>query len=552
MVIAAVVMTAALTGTNASAQTLGGRSEVYAGSELESYLRYLQTLGKSQPTVWSLRGLSPSEIDALAPIDSAHPWSARYDFGKQTRTGLQVDYVRPTMGFVLNSSYPFGGNDGPIWVGKGVTSWAQTGVSARWGPFSAKLAPIAFRAGNQSFALMANGQVGNLIFADGQLPGEIDRPQRFGNAPYARIDPGESTLRVDVAGIAAGISTASNWWGPTVEFPYILGNNSGGFPSAFVGTSKPVNIGIGHAHGRVVYGYLDQSPYSSVTGKDYFESYLSPGKRRFMAGLVGILQIRGAPGLEIGGMRFFHSAMDSSGITSKDISLPWQNLLKSRIKPEDTTVFGDDRSLRENQLASIFFRWAPPGNGLDFYGEYGREDFSANIHDFLLEPDHSSTVNLGFRKAWMKSGGTMNAARAEFFSYEAPAGTRTRGEGLIYLHQPLRQGHTYRGQMLGANTGAGSGSAQLFALERYTTGGRIKGFFSRVTQREVSAREEPYSSGPALRKPEDVQFSLGTELARFIGPFDVTGRLVLTSEANRYFASDKSNANFVLIVRQGF
>jgi hypothetical protein len=34
----------------ASAQTqmVGGRNEVFAGSDLESYLRYLQTVGKSQ------------------------------------------------------------------------------------------------------------------------------------------------------------------------------------------------------------------------------------------------------------------------------------------------------------------------------------------------------------------------------------------------------------------------------------------------------------------------------------------------------------------------
>src|SRR6476620_59293 len=54
----------------AAAQTGGGRSEVFAGSEFESYLRYLQTLGKSKPTVWTIRSLEPSQNEAISPTDS--------------------------------------------------------------------------------------------------------------------------------------------------------------------------------------------------------------------------------------------------------------------------------------------------------------------------------------------------------------------------------------------------------------------------------------------------------------------------------------------------
>ena len=80
----------------------------------------------------------------------------------------------------------------------------------------------------------------------------------------------------------------------------------------------------------------------------------------------------------------------------------------------------------------------------------------------------------------------------------------------------------------------------------------MKGFFSRVTQGEISLRLPAYDDGPPLENPTDVQYSLGAELSRFIGPFDVTGRTVITSEANRHFLQDKSNLNFALIIRQGF
>ncbi len=533
------------------AQSSGGHGEVFVGSEFESYLRYLQTLGKSQPSVWSIRHLSPGQLDALAPSDTLHPWARRYDFSKPAKTGIVLEFVRPTVGVIANTGYPFGSNDGAIWAGKGMTTWAQAGFTIRMGPVTGTFAPIAFRAANSDFEIMDNGQIGDLKYADGQFPTEIDKPQRFGTGPYSRFDFGESTLRIDLAGIGAGVSSANQWWGPAIDFPYILGNNAGGFPHAFIGTSKPASIGFGTVHGRLVYGQLLQSQYSPVGGRDYFESYLRPGRVRFMAGAVGTMTIKGLRGLEFGGGRFFHAATDSTGFKLADFKLPLQNLLKSRIAAEGDTVFGDDRSLLQNQLASIFFRWAPPSMGIELYGEYGREDFSSDIRDFMLQPDHSSTINLGFRKAWLK-GTRINAVRAEIFNYSSPASGRTRGEGLIYLHQPLQQGHTFRGQMLGSNVGAGSGSAQLFAVERFTSGGKMKGFFTRVTQGEISLRLPPYEEGPRLENPIDVQYSLGAELSRFVGPFDVSGRAILTSEKNRHFLEDKGNLNLALTIRQGF
>ena len=148
----------------ARSQTLGGQAEVYAGSEFESYLRYLQTLGKSRPGVWSIRPLSPAQLDALMPSDSVHPWASRYDFGTHHPKGFYYEFVRPTTGVIMNTSYPWGGNDGAIWAGKGVTAWAQAGVMMRYGPLSASIAPIAFRAANTSFPLMNNNHTGVLAY----------------------------------------------------------------------------------------------------------------------------------------------------------------------------------------------------------------------------------------------------------------------------------------------------------------------------------------------------------------------------------------------------
>ena len=524
----------------------GGRNEVFAGSELESYLRLLQTLGKSESYPWSIRSFSPAEVDRLAASDTTHPWSHRYDLGRrQQASGFQWDYVRPHVAFYLNSAFPYGGNDGAVWAGKGLTTSFQTGISARWGPLSAIIAPVAFRAENQSFPLFRNGEIGRLSFADGQFPLALDRPQRYGTQPYSQVDLGQSTVRLDWLGVAAGVSTANQWWGPTDNYPYILGNNAAGFPHVFVGTSHPANLLFASLHARVVYGQLDQSAYSSVTGPDFFRSFSEPGKKRYMAGLVATLLPRGAPGLEIGGGRFFHAARDSTGFGSHVLGLPFQSLFK---KQENNTGAEDITSLRDNQLASLFLRWAPPGTGFDVYGEYGREDYSADNRDLILEPDHEATVNIGFRKAWA-SGGVMRVLRGEVFNYESPAGDRTREEGRVYLHGVLRQGHTNRGQLLGSDVAPGSGGAQTLAFDRYTTSGRMTAFVTRAVTHEVRTL---YRSGAAAGNTVDEINSIGLEGLRFIGPFDVMARLVLAVDLDRNFLADRANGNFVLGVRQNF
>ena len=61
-----------------------------------------------------------------------------------------------------------------------------------------------------------------------------------------------------------------------------------------------------------------------------------------------------------------------------------------------------------------------------------------------------------------------------------------------------------------------------------------------------------YKTGPMKQHAVDVQFTLGAELTRFVGPFDFTGKIALTRELNRYLENDATNANFALGIRQAF
>jgi hypothetical protein len=522
-----------MTKAVSQAQNVGGRSEIFAGSDLERYLRYLQTLGLVGSYPWTIRDFSPLETDSLVPRSSAHPWSARYDLAARARGGgVDADMVRPTAGVRFNSTFPFGSNDGAIWAGRGLTEAFQAGLRTRWRALSLTIAPIVFRAENTAFQLMPNGASGTLAFGDRQYPFRVDRPQRFGTRPYSVFDPGESALRLDTRLIAAGISTAEQVWGPADLYPFILGNNAAGFPHVFVGSGMPWNLWIGHLQTRLVYGQLAQSAYSSAGPE---------GKHRFMSGLIMTFQPRPVPGLELGASRFFHTPWPTGGPTWSDFRIPIEGFFKRALK---TAKSGDDNA---NQLASIYARWQLPHSGFEFYGEFGREDHNWDYRDFILEPDHSAAHMFGFRKVWMGNPVHMLALRGEMIDMRLNTLTRTRDiGGGYYLNATVPQGHTERGQLLGANVTAGSGAGANIALERYDPGGRWTIAWTRTV---IDTLGTYYSSGIRPSKAPEAQHAIGAEVVRFRGPLDLRAGLTAVYDFNRYFAYDAFNLNAEVGVR---
>jgi len=377
-----------------------GPRHVMVGSDDENYLRYLQDAGVAEEYPWSLREFSQKELAILAVARGSHPWSGRGVYKDYRPSIFSFEFLPLSVVFRYNTAFPYGSNDGAVWAGRGLTSAIDLGFAFRAGPLSVTFNPIAFRSENQSFQLQASGEAGTNPLADPLFPNAIDRPQRFGTGPYSRVDPGESTVRLDLFGLAAGISTANMGWGPMEIYPYIIGANAAGFPHAFVGTSTPLPIWIGKIHGRLYWGRLDQSDFSPVSGTSYYSSELESGTKRFMSGAVAIFQPRGVSGLELGAARFFHSVWPRSGIPRSYFTKPFQALLKNSLSGSGGFVGGTDAGVGDNQLASAFARWVFPGSGFELYGEYGREDHSANLRDFIQEPDHSRTYGVGFRKVF--------------------------------------------------------------------------------------------------------------------------------------------------------
>ncbi len=527
------------------------RSELFVNTPAESYLRYLQTVGQVPLYPWSARAFSQRELDRLVPADTVkHVWRSRYVNDSRRSGAFRYGIVDPSSAIRYNSTFAYGTNDGPIWAGRGITSAAQMGFFVRWRPIALTVAPMVFRSENQAFEIIPTGRTGQAAFGD-PLFGGVDRPQRFGDKPYSQMDPGQTTLRIDLPFVAAGISTANQAWGPGQELPVILGNNAAGFPHFFVGTSEPLNILIGTLHGKVIWGELTQSAFSAVTGPSSYVSRAEPGTKRFATGFVVVGHPRGLTGLEIGGSRFFHSIWPRSGIPSSYLTKFLQGFIKKNIASDrlvDPRFPGGDgaKGISDNQLISVFGRWVLPHSGFELHGEYGRDDHSYDLRDLTQEIDHARVYSLGARKVFQSRPTVLTAGRFEIMNFQLPHLVRFRGEGEIYVHGLIRQGHTVKGQLLGADVGVGTGAGSTVAVDRFTPGGRWTASWTRVLRRENG---NYLLLGVRNPRSIDVSHALGFETTRFMNGFDVNAGLNLVYEFNRDYKRDAINLNALVGVR---
>lgn len=495
-------------------------AEVFAGSEIEEYVRLLQISGLTNPYPWSVRSFGPEDLRRLSPAASGHPWAEHYDPEPDTLSSA-FTLIAPTVTGVLNSAFPYGSNDGPVWAGKGLTGSLTAGFAVHYRALTAIVAPTFIAAQNAGFELTPNGLSGDSVFRDFRNPREIDLPQRPGDGAFANVDPGQSTVRVDYAGLAAGFSTANQHWGPAREYPVILGNNAAGFPHVFVGTSLPRDLWVGTLHGRVMWGSLAQSEYSPMEDGD---------QRRLMTGFIATFSPRVPSGLEVGIGRFYHIAWPEEGVGTDEIRRPFETFFKRNIPQADQRA--------ENQLASVHARWALPEAGFELYGEFGREDHNHDLRDLILEPDHISAYVLGFQRVWRQDDERWWVLGGEVTNSEVSHLQRVRPQAPFYLHGLLRQGHTQKGQLLGSPAVYG-GSGSILSIGHYHPGGRVSFFVERTLRGEPSGVTDPDSGGPRL----DVQLSSGVESISFWRNLEISGGVSGILNLNRGYSRDVFNLN---------
>jgi len=110
-----------------------------------------------------------------------------------------------------------------------------------------------------------------------------------------------------------------------------------------------------------------------------------------------------------------------------------------------------------DQYTSFYARWLFTKAQAEVYFEYGLNDNSVNLKDFIGSPDHSRAYIFGLRKMIPING---HADQHILFSGEITQLSQSvdrivRDAGGWYVHTEVTQGQTYEGQVLGAGTGSG-------------------------------------------------------------------------------------------------
>jgi hypothetical protein len=139
----------------------------------------------------------------------------------------------------------------------------------------------------------------------------------------------------------------------------------------------------------------------------------------------------------------------------------------------------DLRSIEDNAMFALFGRYALPSVRLEVFVEWAHETGYTGLFDLLREPDQSQAYVIGFQKL-TPVGAHFLRLYAEATHLETAEPLRAgRGAITFYIHGSIPQGHTHRGQMLGAWIGPGS-DAQTIGLELLKTKWRGELYMERV------------------------------------------------------------------------
>lgn len=374
-----------------------------------------------------------------------------------------------------NTHHAYGWNDGSMIPAKGYQTQLSFGASYKKGLFSFQLRPEFVYAYNPYFSTFPSKQIDNIWYAYREvITNVIDAPERFGYKRYLKFFPGQSHLQFNYKKVSLGVSTESLWWGPGIRNSLLMSNNAPGFPHLSFHSSKPVTSPIGSFEWQLIGGLLKSSnilPDDTSRRLNGLLMYRPKSfEDRYINGLVMTWQPKWTQGLFLGVSRVFYQHRSELKPTLDSYLPVIGKFFKKNLPTED--------ALKRDQLASFFFRLILPKEKAEVYGEFGRNDHSYNLTDFLLQPEHSRAYIIGLSKVFE---GRKKALQVygEMTTLQMPSTMLIRAEESWYVHYQVREGYTNRGQVIGAGIGPG-GSSQIIGLKWLSGFNRTGLSFERV------------------------------------------------------------------------
>jgi hypothetical protein len=433
---------------------------------IEDYYRRAQLLGITDTSVsFTVRPIQPRYINSgyTSPF-YPDTTESRYNMigGENSWVSengkLKTSLLPLVFQTQFNTHHPYGWNDGAMIPAKGLQTLISAGIFLQYGPLTFQFRPEIIAAANSNFDNW-NSKHYDVFFARYyDIYNNIDLPVQFGAAQYDQVYWGQSSLRFNYKSVSFGISTENLWWGPGIRNSLLMSNTAPGFKHLTFNTMRPIKTVIGSFEGQVIGGRLENSEFGPLTPDHYFHginlNVPKPNNWRYLAGAIITWQPKWIPGLFLG----FDQSSQTYGVNLHSITdyLPLFSSIKKINAP-------DDPINKQDQRTSVFMRWLWPQEHAEIYFEWGRNNTTSDLTQFLLNPAESRAYIFGLRKLL-----TLNKSTNENIMIgvevtqlqETSFSKIVQGEGW-YVSKNIRQGYTNNGQILGAGIGPGGNLQSL-------------------------------------------------------------------------------------------
>ncbi len=554
---------------------------VPVGDLREEQLRIQQLLNDSLSTSFVNRPVWNRVYDIYMDAAEGRPgwWNRKiappeFELGR----GFTLGFYEPVTQTTTNSTLPFGENNAAAWYGKGINTEFTGGFYLAGEYVTLTFRPqLVYQQNNEFVAprFVPRNDDGELSYVAEAIYDRIDRPFRFGPDPFWTNDRGHSSLRFHYNAIEAGFSTEPLWWGGAVQYPLMMSNNAPGVPHIFIGTRSPLVVPYaGSFEFRWMGGWPEDSewfepdvidrsnpdPYdlSNPGGTGTFgqiapamSTYDAAGsanqnsaepsnptnqeqQTRFMNAVNIAFSPEWIPHLHVGFTRAFHFYIDESGLSGEDLFVIFDPFLEKNLEAVRGTA--EERKPR-NHLSTLYARWVWPEQHMEIYGEYYRESRNWDWRDLFTQIRHDSGYSIGFQNLVPLPSVDIIEFLGFNFEYTQMTPGRIdelRDQSYFYTHEVIRQGHTNRGQVLGAAIGPGSNSIYL-GMDAYTENSRFGLFIQRWVDNEhfhyeYNQLHGPRWAGDKWRHP--VRINLGSRFLYQAGPIFLTGHIKWTKAYN--------------------
>jgi hypothetical protein len=366
-----------------------------------------------------------------------------------------------------NTKTPYGQNDSTLWQGRGFNLFLNTGARFELYGLELTFLPNFAFSQNKEFDLIppaySNGKAATYGDYGNFGPTKLDVPQRFGEDPYHEFSWGDSEIRYTWEAFTIGFGTQQIWLGPARINPILLSNNAPPFPKLDIGIRKRAitlfDVYVGDIETRFFWGRLKES--------DFFDDD-DTNDYNLLTGFVLSYSPSFIEGFTVGVNRLMLSKWDS--YDSRGLS--------ALLSPMMSTSSGQDE---RDQRASLVFDYLFTSVSFEIYFEWALNDYTPNRDWLIRYPFHTQAYTFGTRKGFsFLDNNIRGEVLLEITNLES-----TRDYEFIpwpttfYGHHVITQGHTNRGQWLGAGMGTGGNSQYLGVRFFYN-----KGYCNIFIQRE--------------------------------------------------------------------